>query len=84
MKIPNSWTVRFVAGSLGGAIVLIVLFFAVIGVRQLGLSVNGAIALTLGIVFTVGLGVGLMALVFYSNRSGRDETVGGEHYENRP
>lgn len=84
MNLLRSWTARFVAGSLAGAIVLIVLFFATIGVRQLGLSVNGAIALTLGIVLTVGLGVGLMALVFYSNRSGRDETVGGEHYDRRP
>ena len=84
MRLPTSWTVRFVGGSLAGAIVLIVLFFAIVGVRQLGLSVNGAIALTLGVVFTVGIGVGLMALVFYSNRSGRDETVGGDHYERRP
>lgn len=84
MKIPTSWTARFVAGSLAGTAVLLLLFWASLGFQTLGLSVNGSIALTLGIVFTVGLGVGLMALVFYSNRSGRDDTVGGEHYERRP
>ena len=29
-------------------------------------------AMTLGIVATLALGIGLMGLVFYSNRSGRD------------
>jgi hypothetical protein len=81
MKALNSWSTRFVAGSLGGAVALILLFFGLFGFRSLGLSLNGAIALTLGIVLTVGLGVGLMALVFYSDRSGRDDTVGGEHYD---
>jgi len=31
----------------------------------------------LGTLGTAGLGVGLMALVFYSNRYGYDERVGG-------
>jgi hypothetical protein len=79
----NSWTTRFVAGSLGGAVVLILLFLGLFGFRQLGLSLNGAIALTLGIVLTVGLGVGLMGLVFYSDRSGRDD-VASEHVDRRP
>jgi hypothetical protein len=38
-----------------------------------GISVNGWIALVLGVVATFGLGVGLMALVFISNRRGYDE-----------
>jgi hypothetical protein len=32
----------------------------------------GYVAMTLGIVATLALGVGLMALMYYSNRSGRD------------
>jgi hypothetical protein len=41
------------------------------------LTVHGYIALVLGIIGTIGLGVGLMVLVFYSNRYGYDERVGG-------
>jgi hypothetical protein len=36
------------------------------------MSLNGYIAMTVGIVFTIGLGVGLMALVFYSNKRDQD------------
>ena len=36
------------------------------------MSTGGWIAMILGIVATVALGAGLMALMFYSNRSGRD------------
>ncbi len=38
----------------------------------LGLDGNGVVALGIGITLTCGLGVGLMALVFYSDRSGND------------
>ena len=37
------------------------------------ISWHGWLAMGLGIVFTVGLGVGLMALVFHSSRSGHDD-----------
>jgi len=36
------------------------------------MSTGGWIAMILGIVATLALGAGLMALMFYSNRSGRD------------
>ena len=36
------------------------------------MSTTGWIAMILGIVATLALGVGLMALMFYSSRSGRD------------
>jgi hypothetical protein len=36
------------------------------------MTTNGFIAMTLGIVLTIGLGAGLMALVFWSNRKGYD------------
>lgn len=32
----------------------------------------GYVAMTLGVVATLALGIGLMALMYYSNRSGRD------------
>ena len=38
-----------------------------------GMSTAGWIAMTLGILATLGLGGGLMALVFISNRRGYDE-----------
>ena len=41
------------------------------------LTVHGYIALVLGVIGTIGLGVCLMALVFYSHRYGYDERVGG-------
>jgi hypothetical protein len=41
------------------------------------LSINGGIALVLGILGTIALGVGLMALLFFSSRYGYDEKVGG-------
>jgi hypothetical protein len=37
------------------------------------MSTSGYVAMTLGIVATLALGVGLMTLVFYSNRKGHDE-----------
>ena len=38
-----------------------------------GIDLNGWIALILGVVVTLALGIGLMALVFISNRRGYDE-----------
>lgn len=40
---------------------------------DLGLSVNGTIALFIGVSLTIFVGIGLMALVFYSDRSRHDE-----------
>ncbi len=37
------------------------------------MPVNGYIAMTLGIVFSLIVGIGLMGLVFYSSRHGYDE-----------
>lgn len=39
------------------------------------MSVHGWIALALGTVFSIVIGCGLMALMFYSSRSGHDETA---------
>lgn len=39
------------------------------------LSFHGKIAMGIGIVFTMAVGFGLMALLFHSNRGGHDEAV---------
>jgi len=43
------------------------------------ISTNGYVAMTLGIVFSLVVGCGLMALLFYSNRHGYDE-IGSQTY----
>ncbi len=40
---------------------------------QVDIPIEGYIALALGIVLSLVVGIGLMALVFYSSRSGYDE-----------
>ena len=53
--------------------------FAYVGWNRHGdvpMSAHGYLAMALGIGFTLVVGVGLMALVFYSSRKGYDEQVG--------
>jgi len=45
------------------------------GIVDSEISVAGWIAMGLGIVVTLALGIGLMSLVFYSNRRGYDESA---------
>ena len=40
------------------------------------MSVHGYIAMTIGIVASLAVGIGLMALVFYSSRKGYDDAAG--------
>ena len=68
------WIIVFAAGcsALVGAALLGL--WALTGFADLGLSGHGLVALTLGIVFTTGLGGVLMALSFYNERrQGREE-----------
>ncbi len=61
------------------AALLGILALSVYGVAEawkgvgLELSLHGWIALSLGVVVSIGLGVGLMSLVFYSARRGYDD-----------
>jgi len=41
------------------------------------MSLHGHIAMALGIFFTYGVGAGLMALLFFSNKNGHDDAVHG-------
>jgi hypothetical protein len=59
---------RFAALCVAATIVLLALVWVFGGFTGLGLDTSGAIALSLGIVFTVALAVGLMALIFYGDR----------------
>jgi hypothetical protein len=67
------WAVWFIpACFLGIGAVLLVVWLSG-GFQGTGLTASIALALALGILFSSLLGVGLMALIFYSNRSGQDE-----------
>ena len=67
------WGLTFVLCCLGAIAAVYLALWAFGDFHDLGLSVNGFIALAIGTVLSVGLGVGLMALVFYSDRSGSDD-----------
>jgi hypothetical protein len=62
---------------LGGLLVLSVTFLvqAWTGIEA-EMSIHGWIALTLGVVVTTAVGVGLMALSFFSARRGYDDAAG--------
>ena len=46
-----------------------------LSIQGFELSIHGKIAMALGVIFTMGVGFGLMALVFHSNKQGHDEAV---------
>jgi cytoskeletal protein RodZ len=51
-----------------------------VGMGDVAMPWQGWLALVLGVVLTLGLGVALMGLVFYSSRHGHDDT----QYFDRP
>jgi hypothetical protein len=69
------------AGSWAILIVLLLLFAASLVIAVFGWSLgsgtavpaSGYLALALGVVFSLAVGLGLMGLVFYSSRKGYDE-----------
>lgn len=67
---------NWIAVGVAAAVVIAVVAIGVVDWGSLGdsgISLNGWIALTLGVFVTLALGIGLMALVFLSNRRGYDE-----------
>jgi hypothetical protein len=48
------------------------------------MTTSGYIALALGIIATMALAIGLMSLVFFSNRYGYDDEVGGGDQQDEP
>jgi hypothetical protein len=57
-----------------GVAIVVALFWSQLGVSEI--SVGGWLAMVFGIIVTVALGVGLMALIFISNRRGYDDRGG--------
>jgi hypothetical protein len=68
-------TIWFSIGCAAIVVFVLVTLFLTGVFGDLGLSTQGTIALIIGITLTVLLGVGLMALVFYSGRSQHDDLV---------
>ena len=73
--------VGFSAACLGFIALVLLVIWVMGGFENAHLSLAGWIAYGLGVVLTSVLGVGLMALVFYSDRSGRDESAGNWRHE---
>ena len=67
------WIWTFILASVGFVVLAVLVFWVMGGLGELALSGKGVVALTPGFLFTVGLAIGLMALVFFSDRSGRDD-----------
>ena len=71
------WFAIFAASCLGLLAFVYLALWAFNGFNGVGLDWAGTIALALGTILSAGLGVGLMGLIFYSDRSQRDRRVGG-------
>ena len=67
------WILNYSLICIGAIVGVLAFVWALNGFDPAGISTAGLIAVILGTTFTVLVAVGLMALVFYSNRSGQDE-----------
>jgi len=67
------WILTYSLACSGAIGAVLILAWAFGGIDAEGISTHGIIAIILGTVFTVLVAVGLMALIFYSNRSGQDD-----------
>ncbi|RDD62014.1 hypothetical protein DRB17_09190 [Ferruginivarius sediminum] len=59
------------------AAVIGVVAYAWIQMGDVEMSSGGILAMVGGVLVSLAVGIGLMALVFYSNRSGHDDDAGG-------
>ena len=75
MKRATSW-LAVVGATLAVAIVAAVSVWNWDVIGNSGIDLNGWIALVLGVLATLAVGIGLMALIFISNRRGYDEPPG--------
>lgn len=72
MKSTLSW----LAAAIAGVVVLVIGFFIAAqwaGIGDSEISGAGWLAMGFGVIVTLALGIGLMALVFISSRRGYDE-----------
>ena len=75
MKSLGNWIAVTIAA---GAVLVVVVVIASLwsGLGESEISLAGWLAMALGVILTLGLGIGLMALVFISSRRGYDEIDG--------
>ena len=75
MKSPLNWITALVAAAVV-LIIGIVIAAEWTGIGDSDISGAGWLAMGLGVIVTLALGIGLMALVFISNRRGYDDPGG--------
>ena len=68
----GSWTVVIVLMSLL-AVTSVAAYVGWTSAKDTDVPMAGYVAMAIGVIFSLAVGVGLMALVFYSNRKGYDE-----------
>jgi hypothetical protein len=82
MRSKLAWSVASMALALVAAVAIVIgRFWNTIGAAEI--SAGGWLAMGFGVITTLALGIGLMALMFFSSRHGYDDTAQGE-YENGP
>lgn len=74
MRLASWVAIGGAAGAVAIAAAVSVINWRVIG--DSGIDLNGWIAMIFGVLLTLALGVGLMTLVFISNRRGYDDPSG--------
>lgn len=67
------WAIIFATASAGTVTAVLMMLWGLNGFHGLGLDTAGTIAVVLGATVTSAFGVGLMGLIFYSDRSKADE-----------
>jgi hypothetical protein len=72
-KSRSFWLAIVAAAAALGVIVVVIGLWAGAGNSQI--SAAGWVAMILGVVLTLALGIGLMSLVFFSSRRGYDDDV---------
>jgi hypothetical protein len=75
VKLSTTWLAVF-GSALAMAVVIAISVWNWNVIGNSGIDLNGWIALVVGVLATLAVGVGLMALVFISNRRGYDEPPG--------
>ena len=68
-----TWIVKYCLICVGAIVGVLAFVWMLTGFDTEGVSTHGLVAIVLGTTFTVVVAVGLMALIFYSNRSGLDD-----------
>jgi hypothetical protein len=79
----RKWLLTYVIACVACAAGVLFVVWAVNDFGGLGLNLAGTVAMIFGVAVTVALGIGLMALVFASDRSEMDAEVGRSPLDKR-